>query len=670
MKFNEKLKAIFAKLNFANKAKDNSMTAADWQAVRDAYQTEFGSALDDDQAAYEEERSSQAQQQQAEATAQQQNATALAIIQDVLNNPDGSVDEGADEGASASGQSTEQPTTIVDAAQAIANAVSQMSRQTLPDSTVIASSGTTLSTNGPGQTTEYFCGIPHSMFAMSHRFNRIAINPAIATAEPFDEEAHGNLVRTELKNYSKQLSERITLLARNNMLNPKTLSEGVTVGIEPAGLGDQYLIRRQDALIARIAAIKNVYDIFPRRFGIQDREVMINAFFGDFSQAYQKGQVWKGNVKLEPEFGYVDDAMFKTQFESMKDVERQYIGYLNKEGSDPIKWTLIEWAVLHISTKLIKEQNERKLLGIYIKPTPTIPGHRLNSGTGVYYTLLRYYNEGKITLLGDEFSSYDSGKNMVETVVALMLHLAEEVSDLDDYEVILNANHRAKWITGVRDIYGKDIDFTGPDGDKVPDTLNRIRWCPYLGKLPLILIQHPGNIQSLELEAGEMHRIKFKEDMEEVNSWSTWKEGTSAEYAGKPFVTKALRKANGYEDQIIFMNKPSLLIEADATDVEVEGDYRHYVTDENTASKEIADIVGAKPGVAYLIEAGSESHPQKITKAGKFAAITKAYTPSKVGDYIMVILNDAGDGFLELERCENEVRAINKALQPNVPGGR
>lgn len=676
-KFVTNIKAIFAKLGFADKAKGNSMTAADWQAVRAAYKEEFGTELADDQAEYEQAQTAQAQQQQAEATAQQQNAAALAIIQSALNGTDENPGAGegdnatAGEGTPAPASSASQSGSIVDAAQAIAGALNSMSRQSLPDNAPAVGAGVALSASGPGHTAEYFCGIPHAMFAMTHRHNRVALNPGIAAIEPISERIHGPQIRAELENYSQGIADRITLLARNNTLNPKALTEGViNVGIAPEGLGDQYLIRRQDALIARIAAIKNVYDIFPRRFGVQDREVMINAFFGDFSQAHQKGQVWKGNVKLEPEFGYVDDAMFKTQFDSMKDMERQYIGYLNKEGSDPIKWTLIEWAVLHISTKLIKEQSERKLLGIYIKPTAGTPGHRLNAGTGVYYTMLRYYNEGKVALLGEEFSSYDTGEDMVETVVAALLHLAEEVPDLDEYEVILNGNHRAKWITGVREKYGRDNDFTGPQGDVVPDTLNRIRWCPYLGKLPLILIQQPGNIQSLELEAGEMHAIKFKEDMEEVNSWSTWKEGTSAEYAGRPFATKALRAANGYDEQMIFMNKPSLPIDVDATVVEAEGDYRHYVTEENTAAAAITDIAGAKPGVAYMIEVGSESNPQTIAKAGKFTGITKAYAPTKVGDYIMVILNDDGDGFLELERCEGEVRTINKALQPNVPGGR
>ena len=60
---------------------------------------------------------------------------------------------------------------------------------------------------------------------------------------------------------------------------------------------------------------------------------------------------------------------------------------------------------------------------------------------------------------------------------------------------------------------------------------------------------------------------------------------------------------------------------------------------------------------------------QRLPKSGKFANLTAAFNASEVGDYIMVILDNDGN-FRELERCVGGKRTINKALQPNVPGGR
>lgn len=658
MTFIQKLKAVFGKLNFTDKAKKKEMTAADWNAVRAAYLEEYGVELSADQEAYQSAQAADSAQDQERARVEAENLAALGILNSALENVEVPTNSSPD------GNS------IVAAATQIAQAFTQMSKTPIPDIAPTVG-GAQLSANGPGHTAEYFCGIPHPMFAMTHRHNRVALNPALAASEKIDSDKYGQSFRSDLRDYSNQLSERIDTLRVNNMLNPALLTAGVSISIAPDGLGDQYLVRRMDQLIARLAAIKNVYDIFPRRFGVQDREVMVNAFIGDFSQAYQKGSVWKGNIELKPEVCYVDDAMFKTLFNSMKEIERQYIGYLNKEGSDPIKWTMIEWAMLQISTKLIEEQNQRKLLGIFVKPEDGKPGHILNAGTGVYHTILRYYNEGKMALLDNAaFSSYTSGSTMVGVVTNMLATLAETVPDLDKYEVILNANHRAKWLVGIREVYGKDNDFTGPKGDTVPDLGNVIRWAPYLGQLPWILVQEPGNIQSIENEAGEMHNVKFDADMEDVKSWSTWKEGTSAAYVGRQFPSKAERKEHGFDEQVIFSNCPSVQLAANATSVEVSGDIRMYVTSANDQATVITDITGAKPGFAYQIEIGSAENPSTIAKTGRFTGITAAFTPIRVGDYVLVILNSAGDKFLELERCVNGTRKINTELQPNVPGGR
>ena len=663
MKFFEKLRAVFAKTGLVDKAKSNSMTASDWAAVREAYKKEYGVDLSQDHDAYVAEQNQQQQVQQQAQQLAQENDAIRQLIGQVFN-------ELQNESDNASGVNTSSSTSLEDQTRALIDALHTISSQVIPDNAPSVG-GVTLSVNGPGNTPEYFCGIEHPLFSMDRRYNKIACNPAYATMNPASEKVDGTEFRTHLGKYSDFLANRINQLRANNSLNPTSIRSNFNLSVGSDGLGDQYLTRRTDEIIVRLLSIKNVYDIFPRRFGVQDREVMYNAFMGEFSQAYQEGSIWKGNIDLEPEMAYVDDAMFKTLFGSMKDLERKYIGYLNKDGSDPIKWTMIEWVMLQISTKLIEEQNRRKILGIYVKPEKGTAGNYMNAGTGVYYTLLRYYNEGKIALVDDAaYAGYTSGETMVACVVNMLQMLATNIDDLDSYEVILNANHRAMWLAGIRETYGKDTDFRGPNGDEVPDLRNVIRWCPYMGQLPLIIVQKPGNIQSVEFLAGEMHAIQFDTDMEAVKAWSTWKEGTSAEFSGKMAKNKAAKKAAGFTEQVIFMNRPSVALDADATTVSVKGDYRHYVTGVNTGEKSLTDIVGAKAGIAYLIEIGDATHPQSIAKSDKFSEITDAYTPTKVGDYIMVILNAAGDKFLELERCVGGVRKVNTALQPNVPGGR
>ncbi len=107
---------------------------------------------------------------------------------------------------------------------------------------------------------------------------------------------------------------------------------------------------------------------------------------------------------------------------------------------------------------------------------------------------------------------------------------------------------------------------------------------------------------------------------------------------------------------------------ADATTVDASKGF-WQITAANTEAKAITDITNAKAGVAYIIECGATENATTIAKSDKFADITAAYAPTKVGDYIMVILNSKGN-FLELERQVGGVRKVNAALQPNIPGVR
>jgi hypothetical protein len=461
------------------------------------------------------------------------------------------------------------------------------------------------------------------------------------------------------------------------MLDPVRLSAGEFStnheGITTANVGNQYVVLRQDALIARVLKKRDLTQHFPVRYGIQDHDLVFNAFFTELSQAYQEGEIWKGSMKIENEMGHVDDAMIKMKFGPMKELERIYIGYLNKEGSDPIKWSLFEFAILNSLETAQVEQNKRRMRGIYVKPETGVSGSYLNASTGIIYTLIRYFHENKILLHADEaYRSYtqadmlDAVKEYYNDIVAS----CTEDMDLDNHVLYLNKLHQPWYIANVREQYGKETDFTGPTGylNVLPDTNQRIIWLPYLGQLTLMFMDVPGNLQFLEYIPGEMLGIKMKEDMELVKAWSTWKEGCAAAFTGRRFGSAAELAANKYEWQQIFMNKPCVTLEDSAVAVDATKGFWH-VTSENSANTAITDITGAKPGVAYIIECGSTVKASTIAKAGKFVTITEAYAPTATGDYLMVILNSEGK-FSELERCVNGARKVNAALQPNIPGVR
>ncbi|EFM01817.1 hypothetical protein [Hoylesella marshii] len=668
MNFKEKLTSVLEFLHLKQKFDEKSLSKEEFNAVVAEYQKKYQVTLNDDLAA--EQTAQQTAQQAAEFQ------TTLNTIQSVLNGIETTAATEGDEGARQNQpQSNATLEGILESIKGMRADFKAMAEKPAPDVPAQTVSASPLNINGFGNTPEYLFGVEHPLFSMKNRWNRIAANPRAAAAMPeVDEQVDGVAFYKAACNFAKSLKNRYQYLQQNKMLDAPALAAGKYAtnyeGVDNAGVGDQFVVLRQDALIARVLQVRDMTQFFPVAYGYQDRGLVFNAFFDEVSQAYQAGEVFKGGMKIENHMGYVDDAMIKMEWGPMKELERKYIGYLNKEGSDPIKWTMIEYQLLNTLTTAQVEQNKRRMRGIYVKPEKGVAGSYLNAATGFLYTLLRYVHQYDIKPHTDEdYRSYTQATMLaaVQEFIADVRSSVTEDMDIDQHCVYLNKNHQSWWIKNVRTTYGKDTDFSGPMGalNVVPDSTVRIIWLPYLGQLPFMMLHQPGNIQFLEFVPGEMLSMKMQEQMEQVRAWSTWKEGCSASFTGRRFDTKKAMDDNAWEWQQIFIN----LFAGTITDKVDAANGFWQVTGTTTTQDTYTDIANAKAGVAYCIEAGVSDHLPKIAKSGKFANLSAAFTATAVGDYIMVILG--GDGnFRELERCVGGKRTINKELQPNVPGGR
>ena len=669
MNFKEKLTSVLEFLHLKQKFDKKNLSQEEFNSIVVEYQKKYQTTLNDDLAA------EQAEQKNAQAAAEFQ--TTLNTIQAVLNGIESSAEgnENNEEEEPAQPQENATLQGILESIKGMRADFQALAAKPTPDVPTQTVTASPLNLNGFGNTPKYLFGIEHPMFSMKDRWNQIAANPRAAASMPeVDEQVDGVAFYKAACNFAKSLKNRYQYLQQNKMLDAPALAKGTYAtnydGINNAGVGDQFVILRQDALIARVLQLRDLTQFFPVAYGYQDRGLVFNAFFDEVSQAYQAGEVFKGGMKIENHMGYVDDAMIKMEWGPMKELERKYIGYLNKEGSDPIKWTMIEYQLLNTLTTAQVEQNKRRMRGIYVKPEKGVAGSYLNAGTGILYTLLRYVHQYDIKPhIDDDYRSYTQATMLaaVQEFIADIRSSVTEDMDIDQHCIYLNKNHQAWWIKNVRTTYGKDTDFNGPMGalNVVPDSTVQIVWLPYLGQLPFMMLHQPGNIQFLEFVPGEMLAMKMQEQMEQVRAWSTWKEGCSASFTGRRFDTKKAMDDNAYQWQQIFIN----LFAATITDKVDAANGFWQITGTTTTQDTYTDIEGAKAGVAYCIEAGVADHLPKIAKSGKFANISAAFTATAVGDYIMIIL--ANDGtFRELERCVGGKRTINKELQPNVPGGR
>lgn len=655
----DKLKKVFAALGFTKKAAE--LTSEEQLKVSEKYKEMFQSDMLEDYN-LEKENAEKAKQ--------------LTAVMEVLG-------EGDDEGE---GEDNEKAATAPEAVAKLKKENESLKKENNEKEAKIAKLGKVVEKDEPKVielSAEVF-GRPHSQthlfglesdfFSLNKRWNKLMVNPGLKPLDVMEDKKVFAQFQNETMEFGAAVAKRYQFLQSIGKLPKKGAAFTQTItSLADADLGSQFVVMRQDALIARIMELPNVYDIFPRRFNVQDNELMTNAFFGEFSQAWQTGTVWKGSMELKPEVGYVDDAMFKTLFESMKWLERQYVGYLNQEGSDPMKWSLIEWTLLQIATKLTMEQYERRILGVYVKPVATEAGNYMHASTGYIYTLLRYVHENKLQAFTEVgLSTYDNtATSFVDAVTAMYEKFKTVAPNLPEaqFEMLLNANHRFWYKSQIRAKYGLQSDFDGPIDTKVPDTEMPIKWVPNMKQLTFMVITRPNNFQALENLPGEMLAMQFQADMESYKAWSVWKEGFSASFVGKAFATPAALLANNFANQEVFMNKPVTVLDADATTADATENF-WFKTQANSQATALTDFAGAVAGVAYILENGDTANDTTIAKAGKFSEITDAYTPTHVGDYWMGVYDTTASKFFELERCVGGTRTVNALKQPYIPGAR
>lgn len=626
-KFITQLFAIAATIGLQANVKDHNLSDEEQAKLKAAYDKEFGEgAFDKDAAAFDAAKKKETED------------SIYALIAEAL------------------GQSDVDKATLKDILDGIAglkDTVAALGKKAEPDQAAAAAEARA---NFGIHTKEYAFGIKNSIFAASKRHNAIAILGAIPAEQPSDDEKA--TLRKDFGTFATDLAKRYQSLCKSGRIN--TVAQGVDfTNLGNINLNERAYEVRQDMLIARIVALPSLKDIFPTVSRVQSGQIFTNLLAKAVSQAYQSGRVFKGGVTFEPEKAYTDKVMAKIQFEDMSELETSYLNYLNTNGSDPVKLSMIEWIVLTLATQLNNERNERAVMGFYVKPTTGVAGHEMFASTGVVYRLLlAYLKEHKVLPFKDSDLAHYDATDMGDVLQDFAKELQKAYKRPQDLVIYLNAAHKPMFNAWLNAEYGKNTGFT-PAPDTVPNYGYRIKWVP---NEPLdfyfIFATVENNIHLLENIPGEEFDMKFQRDLEEVLVFSYWKEGTAAAFAGKAEDDYASLEAAGAKGrQIIFMNWPAVTLEADDDAPDAE-DGRIFVTSDNsegTGSQgadvpvEIEDIDNAEEGVIYIIVCGGDTNATTIQKAGKMS-ISKDWEPTAVGQWIALYYDATEDKFYEADR--------------------
>lgn len=635
-KFLTNLLGVVVSAGLKDKFDRKELTKEDQAALIEAYNKAHGAgAFTDDFEAYRTEQGAQSEAF----------AKALAELAGITGVEAGT--EGTPDGLAQILASVKELKGEVATANATIEKLSKQGAEVKPVATVAA----TPSATGM-HTKEYAFGIQNPFFAASRRYNSILINGRI-DGNPTENDR--KVLETDAISYAEKLSERYRELRASGKLNLlKQAKVDISQLSSDTEIGTRQFTIRQDMVIARIVSFPSLAGLFNTVSNIQSGQVITNVLFDEVSQAYQSGEVYKGNVDFQPEKAIVDKVMSKVRFEDMSTLETAYLNYLNHEGSDPVKWTLLEWLILSIAEKINSERIERSIRGCYVKPVKGESAPAILGSTGVIYRIISLYDSNKALPFDDEeLADYDASN-----IGDVFQFFAKKISirrpnDFKRFVIYANAAHQPMYMEWYSNKYGKNTDYTGTK-DVVPNYNMAIRWVPAMGDLKLIFATIPGNIELLQNVPGEEYKTMFERHLEEVIAYSYWMEGSSVGFAGRHFKSKADLKANKAREQYLFFNLPSITAAADATTVDTEGaeleDLGFLIrTSANTKATVLTDIVNAKVGVVYRIECGDLTNATKIEKSGKFSEV-EAWTPAAVGDYIYVHYDAAKGKFFEVSR--------------------
>jgi len=680
----DKLLRLAQKMGFIQKMNANKMTSSDWDSLSAAFKTEHGVDLE---AALEENKKTASVTQEHQAA-----IAALFADLDADGNPikavkedtkdpkkkkDESImppkktsgDEEEDEDEDEAGKKKETASkqqSDVNLSEEVGKMRKQLHEMSItPEASKDVadvgkgSKAIALMASGPGTNKTHLFGIPNNLFAIDKRWNQMAAQRKVKDTNysPSDRDA----LITEFNGYGTELASRFNELFINGQLMPMLAGNLDYTGLEN-DLGDYYQVRRQDAIIDYIIRLDSISRIVPIRYNVQDEEVIVNVFEGkSYSQSYQSGRVFAGGFTFEPDKAKVVDVMFKFKFSDLKDLERQYIGYLNTNGSDPIKWSFIEWIMVKCATLQHNEVEARRIAGVRVNSTVGKSAYFMYGSDGLLTTLERLKNTNRVYVF-DDLLVYSPSTLLeyVRTFVRKVWRLKGSVA-FRQFKLYMNELDVPDFYEQYREKYGKDSNFNGESLEIKDFPLPNIVPVPNMGDRKDMWMCPDGTMEIHELVPGEFMNYNFQRDFEELFVMSYKKEGTFL-FAGRKYETKAALLASKGKHTNIFANNPAAALDADATTADALT-AESFISSENTAATVLTNIANAVEGVAYKIACGATGNATSVAKAGSFSLISAAWTPTVVDDYLVVIFDPVDAKFHDIERKVNGVRTVNSAAK-------
>ena len=444
-------------------------------------------------------------------------------------------------------------------------------------------------------------------------------------------------------------------------------------------LGDFYRVKYNDRIQSFLKELPSIFDIFPLQSGYQNQAVLINLFLNnEFSQADNTSQssfdnVLKGGYKFEDEIITMYDVMFAFKFTSLKDLERTWIGNMNKEGSQVIKWSFVEYILTETAKKLHNEQMQRFINGKRVNPTANVAGASMGAADGLRQFIknqIALFKMKAFSMVNYGFANGDwdntNAVSYIKTMVSMIPQVIRDTGMLEanvpyDFKVAYNQNYRSLYAINIEDSVATDY---------IQDYSNvKMVVTPNLSPSRMIVFTLHGNISTFENVPGEMTMFNLEQQDWGLKVWSNWKESIWAFMVGQK-MTDANSFPDDFSSQMIWVNDVDLnlttytVMDKDTAIPSVASAKALVSSVNNTALQTITNITGGVTGDEIRLKCGTATLGIKVLNAGNFI-LTADWVPAK-GD--ILCLKQRSDGkFFEINRMTAATQAVAFAANATAP---
>ena len=460
------------------------------------------------------------------------------------------------------------------------------------------------------------------------------------------------------------------LMARRGTIIPYATESSMDYAALESDLGDYYRVRKQEQIQSFIATLPNIEKFFPLESGYQDQAVLVNLFMGEFSQPENPGSDFnnlvKGTYEFQAEVLSMFDVQFVHKFTEMKKLEKQWIGYLNKEGSSAMKWSFIEFILAETAKKLHNEREQRRVKGVRKNPVKNVPGTAMEGSNG----FLKYL---KLKIANFQIRPFPAGEWTVSSISNYVYECTQLIPEVWRDTGLINLYMSTSAVTDYHknneQLYGGNTDYKA-DLMYVKEYPNvTIKGLPNMGASKRMFWTLEGNMKTYEDQPGEMLMVDLEQEDWGLKVWSKWKEGMACNLVGKKYASLA-EMPDDYSTQLIWCNdvdEPStyyIPMQKDDTTPSV-AEHTSLVSVANTAATAITDIDDAIVGQEIRLKCGNITNAVTIAKSGKFSLLTAAWAPD-LND-VLAIKKRSDGKFIEVFRNNATSDAIVIAADDTSP---